>query len=506
MKYNKNTRYQVLTPDGFKDFSGITKLHKEDLVKIILENDSYLICTYDHQVFANDEWCMSISVFEGDVIKTEDGEFLVKEIIHHVGSDDVYDLIDVQDTHSYYTNKVLSHNCDLIYIDEAAFIENDLEFYESTYPVISSGANSRVIMTTTPKGIRGMFYNLWQEALAGKNYYATLKVTWERHPKRDQKWKDETLANIGVSRFKQEFEVNFRGSSNTMLDAGLLERLQWRDPQRLDGSFRVYEDYNPLNKYCIVCDPAGGLGRDYSVITVYDVTQYPYKIAAMYRDNNISPLILPNTLMSIGYQYNECPILVEANNDVGGQVTYILFYELEYPNVVLTSFSEKDIGAQKVGGNARQTVPGVKTSAKVKAIGCANLKAMIENNYLQVDVEEMIDELSTFIITATGTFKADDDCHDDTVMTLVLFAWFVKQEFFKGYIDRNISDDLFGKTVRENSIEHVMPFGYICHHDNNDFFPSLGFNLNDVNTPYHMNPHGMEVTTGFRSVEDWFNS
>lgn len=356
---------------------------------------------------------------------------------------------------------------DLCYIDEAAFIENDLTFYESTYPVITSGKESRVIMTTTPRGARGMFYMLWRGSEAKTNYYKTLEVLWDRHPKRDEKWKEETIANIGYSRFAQEFSCKFQGSSGTLIPTETLETMQWMNPisETQDGFFKMYSEYDPTRIYIAIADPAAGLERDYSVCTVLDVTEYPYKIAAKYRNNQISPLIFPHTIMNIGMSYGTCPVLVESNNDVGGQVTYILYYELEYPNTVMTSNSEKSIGGLREGGKGTQALPGVRTTKKVKAIGCSNLKTILENGYLIVEDQETIEELGTFIAKGSS-YEADEECHDDTVMPLVLFAWFMKTDMFMEYCGTNIREDLYQKSF-DRAMESVVPFGHISTADEN---------------------------------------
>ena len=46
----------------------------------------------------------------------------------------------------------------LLYLDEFAFVEKAAEFYASTYPVISSGIDTKVIVTSTANGIGNMFY------------------------------------------------------------------------------------------------------------------------------------------------------------------------------------------------------------------------------------------------------------------------------------------------------------------------------------------------------------
>lgn len=377
---------------------------------------------------------------------------------------------------------IRGRSVDLVYIDEAAFVENDITFYESTYPVITSGKDSRVIMTTTPRGARGMFYMLWRDATNDRNFYKTLEVLWDRHPKRDEKWKEVTIANIGYSRFAQEFSCKFMGSSGTLIPTDVLERMQWANPVHEDEYFKVYLKYGEMyemqkdpedadrmirvvvksnvpRRYIAIADPAGGLGQDYSVCTVLDVTEYPYRIAAKYRNNEISPLLFPHTILNICMSYGDCPALVESNNDVGGQVTHILYYELEYDNMILTSNSERAIGGLREGGKGNQALPGVRTTKKVKSIGCSNLKTLLEMDYLVIEDQETIEELGTFI-AKNASYEADDECHDDTVMPLVLFSWFIKTDLFNEYCGSNIGEDLYRKST-DRAMESVLPFGYI---------------------------------------------
>ena len=48
----------------------------------------------------------------------------------------------------------------LLFLDEFAFVENDGEFYTSTYPVISSGKTTRVIITSTANGLGNVYHKL----------------------------------------------------------------------------------------------------------------------------------------------------------------------------------------------------------------------------------------------------------------------------------------------------------------------------------------------------------
>lgn len=373
----------------------------------------------------------------------------------------------------------------LCYLDEAAFVQNDFEFYESTYPVITSGTDSRVIMTSTPKGKRGIFYKIYTDATNGANEYKHIHVPWNRHPKRNEDWKKQTIANTSLSQFSQEFEASFLGSAGTLIPPNVLERFVFFNSLNDNESdtFAIYENYIPGRRYVGVVDPSEGLGLDYSVISIFDVTTIPYKVVAVYRNNEISPLLLPHQIILLGEMYGNCPILVEANNACGGQVSYILYYDLEYENTILTSTDMKGQGVK--AGGAKRTLPGIKTTKKVKSIGCSNLKTLLENDKLQINDYHMIEELGTFVAKGTS-FEADEGANDDTVMTLVLFSWLVRQDFFKDYAENDIQSSLY-EANREKMMADVLPVGYMP-------------NTEEV-TPIEVQ-NGMKVTHG-NALEDW---
>ena len=51
------------------------------------------------------------------------------------------------------------------------------------------------------------------------------------------------------------------------------------------------------HNYIITVDVARGLGNDYSAFIVFDTTEYPYKVVAKYRNNEIKPMLFPNIIL-----------------------------------------------------------------------------------------------------------------------------------------------------------------------------------------------------------------
>lgn len=357
---------------------------------------------------------------------------------------------------------IRGRSCSLVYLDEFAFVDGDEEFWESVYPTLASGSSSRCIITSTPKGQRGMFYALWQGAdpdeNGNTNGFFKKKVTWQDvpHYANDPTFEESTRARLGDSRFLQEFCVEFRGSVGTLIPSQLLMAMRSKEVTELNEFTKVLYEYNPDHSYVAIGDVGGGLEQDYSVLTIFDVTEIPYKIAAKYRCNTISPLLFPFTMVDMCNHYGQCPLLVETNNDVGGQAITVLWYDLEYLETIMTSNDPKRGGSgTRVGGKGAK--PGIKTTSRVRNIGCSNLKGLIETGKLEIEDMDTIDELSTFILK-NDKYQADEGCHDDCVMTLVLFSWLVKQDWFEDLYSVNVSQEM-KKTASEKAIEALIPFG-----------------------------------------------
>lgn len=99
-------------------------------------------------------------------------------------------------------------------LDEFAFVPPNqaTEFFESVYPTISSGQESKISVFSTPKGMNH-FYKMWVEASEGRSEFKHFEIQWNEVPGRDQAWKEKTIANIGQESWDQEFEACLSGDS-----------------------------------------------------------------------------------------------------------------------------------------------------------------------------------------------------------------------------------------------------------------------------------------------------
>jgi len=347
----------------------------------------------------------------------------------------------------------------VIFLDEFAFIPNHIadDFFASVYPTISSGQKSKVIIVSTPRGMNH-FYRMWHDAERDKNEYVPTEVHWSEVPGRDETWKEQTIANTSEQQFKVEFECEFLGSVNTLISTSKLKNLVYESPIQKNAGLDVYEAPQKDHNYLITVDVARGLGNDYSAFIVFDITNFPYKAVAKYRNNEIKPMLFPSIIDDIGKAYNKAFILCEVN-DIGDQVASILNYDLEYDNLLMCS--QRGRAGQVVGAgfSGKRSQLGVRTTQAVKKLGCSNLKTLLEDDKILIIDYDIISELTTFS-QKHNSFEAEEGCNDDLAMCLVIFAWLVAQDYFKEMTDNDVRKRIYEE--QKNQIEQDMaPFGFM---------------------------------------------
>ena len=148
----------------------------------------------------------------------------------------------------------------LLYLDEFAFVERAAEFYTSTYPVISSGADTKIIITSTANGIGNMFHKIWEGAVQKTNQFKPFRVDWWDVPGRDEAWKIATINNTSQLQFDQEFGNTFFGTGDTLISAHVLLEQKAENPKRsLEvGTVLIYDEVVKDHEYIMTVDVSKG--------------------------------------------------------------------------------------------------------------------------------------------------------------------------------------------------------------------------------------------------------
>lgn len=230
---------------------------------------------------------------------------------------------------------------------------------------------------------------------------------------------------------------SFLGSSNTLIDIRKLQNLVYKQPIVEQKDIKIYEQPQQGHVYVATVDVAAGLGQDYSIINIFDVTTSPYQQVMLYRNNQINPTAFATVIDGIGRRYNNAYLVVESNND--GKIVCKELWELEYENMINTV---TDKGENSIKGGKR-SVAGIMMTKTTKKVGCSKLKELLESNILIINSQEAVSELGTFV-SKNNSYEAEQGKHDDIVMTMVMFAWFATTDYFtdiSGIVTRDVIQD-----------------------------------------------------------------
>lgn len=355
---------------------------------------------------------------------------------------------------------IRGYSINLLFIDEAAFIENWEEFFTAVAPTISSGKTTKMILVSTPNGLNH-YHKLWVNAKQGRTDYNPIEVTWRAVPGRDEAWRQKTLAdlNFDTDKFAQENECQFLGSSGTLISGKVLGSLVHQEPVQEHDGLRQYFKPKAGRQYTMVCDVSKGIGLDHQAFSVMDVTEMPYQQVCVYYNNNTLPGDFAEIIYQTAKLYLNATILIEINASAGDSIATMLLDDYEYDGLLFTESGGR-AGKRISMGSAKKGVDkGINTTTVVKAKGCSMLKALVENYQIIINDHDSIAELSTFS-KKNKSYEAESGNYDDLTMTLVLFAWLTDQQFFKEMTDINTLHKL--RNTREEDVENQMvPFGLI---------------------------------------------
>lgn len=327
-------------------------------------------------------------------------------------------------------NAARGFTINFLILDELAHVSNNIveDFFASAIPTITSGQTSKIAIISTPKGLN-IFHKMWKDAINHKSNYFPLEFDWTAVPNRDLKFKEETLKTLpgGDNQWRQEFDCEFLGSTNSLIPTRILTTLASTPPLYEDEFMKVYKYPREGRQYFASVDVAEGVEKDYSVINIIDITEMPYEQVAVYKNNKLSNLDFQHIVYKMCTDFNNALLLIELNS-TGTELANLLYHDYNYEYILRTSAQMfKDITMSAEGNNL-----GIKNSKTTKNIGCQTLKKLLEEQKFMIHDENTVFELSNFV-SVGKSFKAETGFHDDIVMTCVNFAWATTQEYFNNF-------------------------------------------------------------------------
>lgn len=441
----KNSDFEILTDKGFKNFKGIMIGKNSKKLKLSFESGESLICTVQHKIMVNDKnYVHAFSLGENTKIYN-DKKITNIDIIEN--EDPVYEFLEIEDTHTYFANGILCHQC--IIIDEAAHIEEHLmkDFWASVIPTISSSKKrtTKIFMVSTPKGTGNMFYDIFTKAQRGEDdenmSWHAEEIHWYEIPGRGKLWRQDMLEALHNDKmlFEQEFNCSFLETGDSAIDINLLNELEakCRSPGHAfeDGHYSVWREPQDDHIYGIGVDVGEGIGRAASVVQVLDFTDLTdIHQAAIYSNRYVHPTRFADVINRVGHHYGCPPILIERNN-IGSETISVLQDTHQYQNIVTYNPD------QMAYGDIR---PGIMSHTNTKLAGVMNMRYWL-NSSRAVNIYDIatVQELKTFIRYPNGTWrkKQGENVFDDRVMSLVWTLFLLNDNVAERYYNVVETDD-----------------------------------------------------------------
>jgi hypothetical protein len=307
----------------------------------------------------------------------------------------------------------------VLWIDEAAFVDGAEEIYRAATPALSMlGDQAKTIITSTPDTEAGWFGGLWHHGTPSDWYdnvaaavanppegerlieelnhrlltiqddWARVAVHWTQHPvyNADPDWATKTREKRRLTQkaFDAEFNLSFGSTDTQLYPTALVKR----------AARGAFEECGRMRRtYVMGIDPNGG-GNDYFVALVLDITEKPYTVVQMYRENGRSTEYSLRHVKQLIEDFLPQRITVEKQA-MGSVVAEAL--QAVVPEYVIETFS---------------------TSRPSKNVATDRVLYLLEHDHLIFPEGVIGDELRAFQVLEGGKREAAPGRHDDTVMAL----------------------------------------------------------------------------------------
>lgn len=324
-----------------------------------------------------------------------------------------------------------SESLTLLVIDEAAVVRWASQIWAAALPTLSTGGSA--IINSTPYGMGNFYHQTWVDAVSGSNGFNPIRLHWQMHPERDQKWYDEISSALGPKRTAQEIDGDFLSSGNSVFDLISIKEIEMclSDypviKKRLNGQCLQWCEPDPNKEYFIGADVATGRSSDYSSFTCMDregEEQVVFK-------GKISVDRYAKLLGDMGTLFNYALIAPESN-DIGLAVTTMLQTE-GYPNLY---YYQKLLKKKGKSRPEMDKTPGWLTTNKNRSVIIEGLEEDIREENIIVKDPFFVQEAYTFIYDSLNRPVAMGK-HRDSKSS-------VDADF-----DGNVyaDDDIFGKAI-----------------------------------------------------------
>jgi hypothetical protein len=415
MNIIENTEWEVLTPAGWRDFSGIKKTTVPVHSKIELSDKSIITCSPTHKI-------KLLSGLFVDVMDLVPGEYITstKYVVSNILVSDALDVYDLHgvDGEEYFTDNFISHNC--AFIDAADLI------WTSAQATLSTGG--KAVLLSTPNGVGNFFHKMWQNATTKQNNFNPILLDWRVHPDRDDEWRARQTEILGEAQAAQEHDASFIFSGNTVINPEIIEfyrKTHLKDPvskQGFDGNFWVWEYPHTAKTYIVAADVARGDGEDYSTIQVIDVER---SLQVAEYKGKLSTKEFGNLMVAVATEYNDA-LLIPDNSSIGWAAIQQVI-DRGYKNLFYMSADMQYVDVEHQITNRsfvseKNMKPGFTVTTRTRPLIIAKIDEYLRENAITIHSSRLIAELETFI-WKNSKAEAMQGYNDDLVFSLGIALW-----------------------------------------------------------------------------------
>lgn len=368
----------------------------------------------------------------------------------------------------------------LLIIDEAAFIDNAEEIWIAAQATLATGG--KAILISTPNGVGNFFHKMWEKTVEEKADFYPIKLTWRSHPDRDEDWYQRELSVYGERGFRQEYEAEFLGSGNTVIDGELIayyKETYEKEPvlkMGFDGNVWIWQEQQRGTPYVVCADVARGDGLDYSAFHVIDTVNV--RQVAEYK-GKIGTDEFGHMLVEVATKYNDALLVIENANN--GWATIQTVIKRQYKNLFYMSdnplyVEENSFVTNKWSQHDKKRLPGFTTSPKTRPLIISKLEEYMRGKNVIIHSARTLNEMLTFIWN-NGKAEAQEGYSDDLVMALSIGLWIrdTSMKIYQNQIE-----------MQKKAMENFTKTGIDAIYTSNNQMPdpykmTVGGNLNPYN-------------------------
>ncbi len=379
---------------------------------------------------------------------------------------------------------------DLIFVDEAAYLQYGEQFMTSTMGALSAGGN--MILNSTPKGMDPVYYAKYEQSLkgeGGENIFNVVEIFWYQDPRfiinkhtkaPDLRWV-KTIEGVEHSvltadpevyrplmadgykptsswyemrcgdydydpkRIAQELNGSFIGSGGNLIADELIiemERSTVRPPDATndteDGKmwhWGIKDEQDkmqlvkPDGRYQLYSDVSKGTGEDYSTITIFEVHPDGLMEQVAELQCKYPPEVLAERINRYARMYNMAYVVIDVSGGIGA-VTMDNLLRLEYP---MSCIHQSEIRAKPVRDrllkhmNEKQMVPGFAIGANRDLI-LEEFERRIRHGEVIFRSKRLTAEFKSFVFI-NGRYDHERSKHDDLLMAAAMGFYAFKFSF-----------------------------------------------------------------------------